>query len=97
MDVVWRFWLPEAALDHLASHVGDDRFDRWTRDGWIAVTAGEVLDYEQVYADIEQDHRSSGFAAGTAASGRCIRSSARSGRRLGTRWNGTWCRAAEYL
>ena len=40
VDVVWRFWLPEAGLDHLATHLGDDRFDRWTAQGWIAVTAG---------------------------------------------------------
>jgi phage terminase large subunit-like protein len=57
VEVVWRFWLPEAGLDHLAKHLGDDRFDRWTAAGWIAATPGEVLDYEQVYTDIEHDHR----------------------------------------
>lgn len=54
VDVRWRFWLPEAALKTI-DEVSDGQATRWARDGWITITDGAVLDYEQVYADIEAD------------------------------------------
>jgi phage terminase large subunit-like protein len=53
-DVLWRFWLPEAALDKLDTRNGG-LLRTWAADGWITVTDGEVLDFQQVYADVEAD------------------------------------------
>lgn len=55
-DLLWRFWVPEAQFWKLnAQHNG--RFVQWAKDGWIQTTEGEVLDFQQVYADIESDAR----------------------------------------
>lgn len=53
-DVSWRFWLPEAALPDLDVATGNQA-SMWVRDGWLTITEGDVLDYERVYDDIEQD------------------------------------------
>jgi len=53
-DVLWRFWLPEAALPELDRR-NDGKVLRWVRAGWIEVTDGNVLDYEKVYEAIEAD------------------------------------------
>ncbi len=53
-DVRWRFWLPEAAVPAL-DEVSDGALSRWARDGWVTLTDGVVLDYEQVYTDIAVD------------------------------------------
>jgi phage terminase large subunit-like protein len=54
VEMLWRFWLPENALSKL-DKVNDGRFSRWARDGWLTVTEGAVLDYEQVYRDVAAD------------------------------------------
>lgn len=54
VHLLWRFWIPEAALPHLDKH-NEDRFTRWAREGWLTVTEGDVVDYDRVYADIEAD------------------------------------------
>jgi phage terminase large subunit-like protein len=54
IDVLWRFWLPEAAVRHL-DKFSDGKVSRWIADGWITMTDGEVLDYDRVYADITLD------------------------------------------
>lgn len=53
-SVLWRFWLPQGAVDFLDQHT-DHRVSRWADDGWITVTDGEVVDYEVIYADIAED------------------------------------------
>lgn len=54
IDVMWRFWLPEAAVRKLDKwHHG--KFARWVREGWIYQCDGEVIDYDQVIADIAED------------------------------------------
>lgn len=53
-DVVWRFWLPEAAIPELDDRT-DGKISRWVRAGWITTTEGNVLDYQRVYADIAED------------------------------------------
>ncbi|WP_246489973.1 terminase TerL endonuclease subunit [Kutzneria kofuensis] len=53
-SVVWRFWLPEAAVKFLDEHT-DHRVSRWAKAGWITVTPGEVIDYDTVEADISAD------------------------------------------
>ncbi len=55
-DLLWRFWLPETQFWKLnAQHNG--RFVQWSQDGWIQVTEGDVLDFQKVYTDIEEDAR----------------------------------------
>lgn len=53
-DVLWRFWMPEAALDRL-----DARTQRngsaWVKDGLITLTPGDVTDYDWVKAQIRED------------------------------------------
>lgn len=55
VDVVWRHWLCEAAaerLDRLNSH----RFSmEFQRGGWLTITPGQVVDFEQIYSDIKHD------------------------------------------
>lgn len=63
LDALWRFWLPEAAVRHLDKHT-DGKVSRWIADGWITMTDGEVLDYDQVYTDIETDAKFFKIAGG---------------------------------
>lgn len=53
-DVMWRHWLPEAALPGLAKATGGQAH-QWVRDGWLTLTEGDVIDYATVYASIEGD------------------------------------------
>lgn len=55
-DLLWRFWLPEAALERLDARNGGN-LKRWAEAGWLTVTEGEVLDFSRVYDDIERDAR----------------------------------------
>lgn len=54
VDVLWRFWLPEGGVERL-DKLNDGKFSRWARDGWITVTAGQVLDFDRVVEDITAD------------------------------------------
>lgn len=56
LDALWRFWCPEAALEQL-DRLNGNRFSGFVRDGWLTVTEGDVLDFQQVYADIEADSK----------------------------------------
>lgn len=53
-DVLWRFWMPEAALAKL-----DARTQRnasgWVKDKLIALTPGDVTDYDFIGAQIRKD------------------------------------------
>ncbi|HET6917339.1 MAG TPA: terminase TerL endonuclease subunit [Acidimicrobiales bacterium] len=53
-DVLWRFWMPEAALDKL-----DARTQRngsaWVDAGLISLTPGDVTDYDYVKATLAED------------------------------------------
>jgi len=55
-DVLWRFWVPEAAISHL-----DDRTagaaSVWVRQGWLHTTPGNVTDYAYIRATIDADRR----------------------------------------
>lgn len=53
-DVIARFWLPEEAI--LPRTQEGTHYEAWVREGWIEATTGNVLDYEFVYAQIEQDY-----------------------------------------
>jgi phage terminase large subunit-like protein len=63
VDVLWRFWLPEAAVPHLDKY-NDGKLSRWIAEGWITQTDGEVVDYDRVYADVEEDGRLFRIAGG---------------------------------
>jgi phage terminase large subunit-like protein len=63
VHLLWRFWLPEDALLSLDKQ-NDGAFTRWSRDGWLTVTEGNVVDYDQIYADIEADARDFELRAG---------------------------------
>ena len=56
VDLVWRFWAPEAAVARL-DQLNSNRFTQFAKDGWLTITEGDVLDFERVYADIETDAR----------------------------------------
>lgn len=62
VDVLWRFWLPEEAVDGL-DMATDGAITRWAEDGWLTITEGAVLDYEAVYQAVESDARTYRIAA----------------------------------
>lgn len=64
-DVMWRFWLPEGALADLDRRNGGQLM-RWVKAGWIKVTDGDVIDYNQVYDDIGEDANHFNIKAGGA-------------------------------
>ena len=57
-DPLWRvlprFWVPEAAM-HERSRRDHVPYDAWERQGWIASIPGEVIDYEYIYKQIDED------------------------------------------
>lgn len=53
-DVLWRFWLPEAAVAGL-DKANQGRISQWARDGWITLCEGDVIEYDDVYAGVEED------------------------------------------
>lgn len=55
VDIVWRHWLCEAALEKL-DRLNKGRFStEFERGGWLTVTPGNVLDFEQLYEQIKLD------------------------------------------
>jgi len=55
VDVVWRHWAPEAAVERLDRDNGGRFGLEFARAGWLTVTPGQVVDFEQIYADIKGD------------------------------------------
>ncbi|MDH2425773.1 terminase TerL endonuclease subunit [Sphaerisporangium sp. TRM90804] len=53
-DAVWRFWLPEARLKDLNKRTAENA-EVWVREGWLTLTAGNVIDLEAVEAQIDKD------------------------------------------
>lgn len=56
VHALWRFWLPESALPFLDKH-HEKQFSKWSKEGWLTVTEGTVVDYSRIYSDIETDAR----------------------------------------
>ncbi|MDG9703802.1 terminase large subunit [Streptomyces sp. DH37] len=54
-SALWRFWVPESVVPTL-DKATDDKFSLWVRDGWVTATDGDVIDYESIYAAIEEDN-----------------------------------------
>lgn len=50
----WRFWVPEAMVPRLTESTGG-RFAEWVRDGWVTATDGNVIDYDLIYDQVEDD------------------------------------------
>jgi phage terminase large subunit-like protein len=51
LDVLARFWTPAATL---AARAQRDRADyvRWARDGWLATTPGQTIDYDAIELEL---------------------------------------------
>lgn len=52
--VMWRFWAPESVVPLLDENTAGN-FSQWVRGGWVDITEGDVIDYQRIYAAIEQD------------------------------------------
>jgi phage terminase large subunit-like protein len=51
IDVVARFWTPEATLAKRAHRDRAD-YELWVREGWLTATPGETIDYDVIEADV---------------------------------------------
>lgn len=51
-EVVCRFWIPEGTLAAYATR-GQRFYEAWVRDGWLAKTDGDVIDYDFIQAEVE--------------------------------------------
>ncbi|KZM71227.1 terminase large subunit [Nocardia terpenica] len=65
IDLVWRFWLPEAAYARLNA-ANDGRFVDWMKRGWLTVTEGDVLDFEVFYTHVDEDSQHFNILGGDA-------------------------------
>ena len=53
-DALYRFWLPEAALEALDGATAR-MASAWVADGWITLTPGDVVDYDWIKSTIVED------------------------------------------
>lgn len=53
-EVLWRFWVPESVVPDLVT-LTEGKFQAWIAAGWVTVTDGNVIDYEAIYEQIEED------------------------------------------
>ena len=51
VDLVARFWLPEATIENYGRR-GQRQFEAWVREGWLTATPGDVIDYEFIRAEV---------------------------------------------
>jgi phage terminase large subunit-like protein len=54
LELVCRFWLPQARLDEYARQEQTRHFTDWARQGWLAATPGNVVDYAFVREEVLQ-------------------------------------------
>ncbi|HVL49900.1 MAG TPA: terminase TerL endonuclease subunit [Actinomycetota bacterium] len=52
-EVVARFWVPEARLEDLRRRT-EGESDVWVREGRLAVTPGDMIDYDEISAEIHR-------------------------------------------
>lgn len=52
---MWRFWAPEAALEHLDRSTSGNASKVWVPRGWLTLTPGDVTDYDFIKAAICSD------------------------------------------
>jgi len=57
IDVVCRFWIPE---DNMLIRTRDDgvHYQKWVEQGYIVATPGNVIDYDWIFEQIEEDRNS---------------------------------------
>jgi phage terminase large subunit-like protein len=55
-DSLWRLWAPEARRGSLNERTGNQA-DAWARDGFLAFTEGDVIDYKAILHDLDRDAR----------------------------------------
>ena len=58
IHVLCRFWIPEDTLEVLPHYRSPDdakRIRQWVKEGYIEATPGNVIDYDFIFAQIEQD------------------------------------------
>lgn len=53
-QVLCRFWIPEEAMNE-RSHKDRVPYDAWVRAGYVSATPGNVIDYEFILAQIDED------------------------------------------
>jgi phage terminase large subunit-like protein len=53
IDVLCRFWLPEATIE-AASEEGRDYYAEWEKAGFLTSTPGNVIDYDFIRAEINE-------------------------------------------
>ena len=51
LDVLCRFWLPEATIEAY-SRKGQRHYATWAREGWLTPTPGDVIDYEFLRTEV---------------------------------------------
>jgi phage terminase large subunit-like protein len=54
VDILCRFWCPEARLQD-AQNRYRDQYQAWARDGWLEVTSGDAVDYAHIRARVLAD------------------------------------------
>ena len=54
VDVLARFWCPEARLTAQDNHYRE-QYQAWARDGWLSVTPGDAVDYAFVKKQVLED------------------------------------------
>lgn len=54
VDVLWRFWTPEAMLAELDKHLGGQAAV-WAREGLLRATEGDVIDFEAIHTQLLAD------------------------------------------
>ena len=54
--VLCRFFIPDEAM-RLRSHRDRVPYDAWVRQGWITATPGNVIDYDWILAQVDEDAR----------------------------------------
>lgn len=60
IPIVWRYWVPRGAVAELDAKSGG-RFSVWARQGFLTITDGEVIDYDQIHTQILDDRRRFGL------------------------------------
>lgn len=53
LDLVCRFWLPEATIEE-ASRRGEKHYEQWQREGFLTATPGNVVDYDFIRAEVNE-------------------------------------------
>jgi phage terminase large subunit-like protein len=56
LEVLWRFWTPEAQLAFLDRHTGGQA-SQWAKAGLLRTTEGDWIDYDTIHAQIEADKK----------------------------------------